>query len=652
MTRRRAFVVLAGCVAVAAAGVTVGAAGVPRAASAVRVPGSAARIASAVTRAGATPASQRLTVQVWLKPKLSAATSFANSVATPGSSLFHRYLTPDAYTAAFGPTAAQAAAVATWLASRGLTQVHADSGRDYVSATGPASNVQSAFGTRISQYRVMSAGGAPAVAYANDGEASVPAALAPDVLAVTGLDSLPSAAAPAESSSTAGTATAKAPTCSNYWAQYVTSFRPSYQGLTKGSLPVCGYTADQIRAAYGATMAATGKGQTVAMTEPGPPTAMFQTLTDFAKASNLPAPKPAQYREQQVDKTCPSASSATRQPADNAQNPPDEQAMDSEAVYAMAPGASQLMLYTDCLDDQSLIDTDLAVLTGDGGHPSASIVSNSWIIASSLPLATMHAMALRAVAEGVGMYFASGDSPGPEEPAADPYVTAVGGTTLGIGSKGNRLFETGWSDDQATLEGGKWDDIGASDSSGGGGSSPDYPQPAYQKGVVPAAMSQARTGNGVVADRTVPDIAADADAMSGMMTGQILSVTNGQPGPYLTQPGAGTSQACPLIAGLVADAQQGQATSFGFVNPLLYRLAGTRAFHDILPVTAKMPQQYRDAYTPVNDLGTPEVDVFDSQQPAYTKQVTAEGYDTMTGLGTPNGKAFILGLRRLADRAS
>ena len=38
-------------------------------------------------------------------------------------------------------------------------------------------------------------------------------------------------------------------------------------------------------------------------------------------------------------------------------------------------------------------------------------------------------------------------------------------------------------------------------------------------------------------------------------------------------------------AGLVADAQQGQKTTFGFVNPLIYRLAGTKALHDILPVT-------------------------------------------------------------------
>ena len=58
---------------------------------------------------GAVPASQRLTVQVWLTPDLDGAAAFASSVATPGSSAFHHYLSPDAYTARFGPSPGRAA---------------------------------------------------------------------------------------------------------------------------------------------------------------------------------------------------------------------------------------------------------------------------------------------------------------------------------------------------------------------------------------------------------------------------------------------------------------------------------------------------------------------------------------------------------------
>ncbi len=504
---------------------------------------------------------------MWLAPDLAGAAAFASAVATPGGAGFHHYLSPDAYTARFGPSAAHAAAIAAWLSASGLTQVHASSGRDYVSATGPTSKVQSAFGVRINRYRVMGANGAATVIQANDRDVSVPASLAPDVLGVTGLSSAPVAAA-----QTAARPAAQAATCSAYWAQHVRAFHPAYRGLTEGSLPVCGYSADQLRAAYGATWTNTGRGQTVAFVESGaPPAAMFQTLTDYAKRNHLPAPKPGQYREVQSGSACGTATASEAESFGF----DDEAQMDSEAVYALAPGASQLMVLPEgCDEDQALLDADLAVLTGTGGHPSASIVSNSWQLALGLVSAqTVHAIDLRAVAEGVGMYFAAGDGLGLNVTSSDPDATAVGGTTLGIGAADQRVFETGWSDDTGFLADGTWTDAGILGT--GGGTSLVWGQPGYQKGVVPASMSRVRVGTRIVTDRAVPDIAADADVDTGMGVGYIQSVTNGKPGPYQAAVNGGTSLACPLIAALVADAQQGQKSPFGFINPLIYRLAGT-----------------------------------------------------------------------------
>jgi len=159
-------------------------------------------------------------------------------------------------------------------------------------------------------------------------------------------------------------------------------------------------------------------------------------------------------------------------------------------------------------------------------------------------------------------------------------------------------------------------------------------------------MSRVRVGNRIVTDRAVPDSAADADLDTGILVGYIQSVTNGKPGPYQAMVNGGTSLACPLIAALVADAQQGQKSPFGFINPLIYRLAGTRARHDILPLAASLPRPDRDAYH--GPATSASVDVFDSQERAYTEQVTARGYDTMTGVGTPNGSAFIAALRQAA----
>lgn len=611
------------------------------------VTGSAFPAVRAASLVGAVPASRQLTVQAWLKPDFAGAAAYADAVATPGSAEFHHYLSPNAYTARFGPSATHATALAAWLRSQGLTGVKADSGRDYISATGPVSAVESAFRVRINRYRVRAANGRPMVIQSNDRGVSLPASLASDVIGVTGLSGVPptvsrAAAPPAPVAS--GTA-AKPASCSGYWAQHVRTVHPAYQGLAKASLPVCGYSAAQIRAAYGATWTNTGKGQTVALTEEEPPTAMFRTLTRYARSNHLPAPKPSQFRAIRSGSPCASASrSAAEGTAVD-----DEAEMDSEAVYAMAPGADQVMVVGQgCDEDQALLDAALAVLTGDGRHPSASIESNSWQIPLGVvPERTVHAIDVRAAAEGVGVYVASGDTPGLTATDSDPYAVAVGGTSLGIGAANNRVFETGWSDDYGSLDNGAWSDQGISGA--GGGTSLVYGQPAYQKGVVPASMSHVRVGRRIVVDRAVPDIAADADPDTGFLTGYTESGSGGRPGPYRTIPNAGTSLACPLIAGLIADAQQGRTSAFGFINPLLYHLAGTTAFHDVLPVTPAMPPQNRAASTPASGpLDTTGIDVFDSQERAYTDQVTARGYDTMTGLGTPNGTAFLTGLRRAA----
>ncbi|WP_225102525.1 protease pro-enzyme activation domain-containing protein [Streptomyces sp. CoH27] len=642
---------MAGCAAVVAAGAMLGVPGSAQAATTAPVPGTVSPAVRILPRAGTVPASGQLTVQVWLTPDLAGAAAFADAVATPGSAEFHHYLRPDGYTARFGPSAAHAKAVAQWLSAEGLTRVDISRGRDYVSATGPVSTVQSAFRVRINRYRTEDANGTPTVVQSNDRDVSVPASLAPDVLGVTGM----SGARPATSQSTTvregpgrPLAAAPAPTCSQYWAQHTHTLAPAYRGVHTVALPVCGYSAAQIRAAYGANWTDTGKGQTVALTEEESPTAMYRTLKEYARRNHLPAPKPSQFREVRSATTCrtaPHRTTAAPAPAVD-----DEAEMDSEAVYTMAPGADQLMVIGGgCDEDQALLDAAVTVLTGDGRHPGASIVSNSWQIPlGAVPERTVHAIDVRAAAEGVGMYFASGDTPGLTVTDSDPYAVAVGGTSLGIGAAGNRVFETGWSDDYGSLDHGTWTDLGVS-AGGGGGTSLVHAQPAYQKGVVPASMSRVRVGQRVATNRAVPDLAADGDPDTGLLTGYTESGDDARPGPYRTMVNGGTSLACPLIAGLVADAQQGRKSPFGFSNPLIYRLAGTRAYHDVLPIGPRTPQQDRGAYVPsVGPGGSPGVDLFDVQDHASTEQVTAKGYDTMTGVGTPDGAAFIAGLRRLA----
>ena len=105
------------------------------------------------------------------------------------------------------------------------------------------------------------------------------------------------------------------------------------------------------------------------------------------------------------------------------------------------------------------------------------------------------------------------------------------------------------------------------------------------------------------------------------------------------------------MAGIVTAAQAGQRAAFGFLDPAIYKLAGTNAYFDPLPLTRKSPTLYQGmACVGRNQCGGKLLSTFDDQNPnlfGYTGQVTLPGYDNMTGVGTPDGPKFIIGLRSL-----
>jgi subtilase family serine protease len=606
--------------------------------------GSAAPVATGGATGTAVKSGQKLSLQVWLAPDTTGATAFDNAVSTPGSAGYHHYLSPAQYTARFGPSAAEANAVKSWLGSQGLSNVTVSPQRDYVSATGTAAKVGQAFSVQMKRYSVTNTAGKATHVVTNDANLAIPSSLSADVLSVTGLNSTQASTFHTATPATVKAATsATKPQCSQYWAQFVKKITPTVDGITQSPYSVCGYSADQLRDAYGMSTTNSGVGVTVALIEIGVPKDMPQTLADYAATNNLPAPGASQFQEEIIGQ------------GNKCGNEFDiEEQLDSEATYAMAPGANQLMVDGDSCNTQlqgvqPLFDAETAVLNGDGTTPSATIESNSWglqygeSLYPSIYAETAHAIDLRAAAEGVSMLFSSGDNPGISVPASDPYSTAVGGTTLGLGQGNTRLFETGWSDDNLIKFRGQWLDEGIGRDAAGGGVSLLYSQPSYQAGIVPASMSTTSAG---AVDRAVPDISADADADSGILQG-IIEVVNHKP-VYVTFDDGGTSLASPLVAGVIADASQGQAASFGFINPLLYSLSGTNAYNDPLPLSSSTPVLDQTAFTPASIAGLPVLNPLDAQGAAYdsqTDQVTATGYDTMTGLGTPDGSNFISALR-------
>src|SRR3984957_15507369 len=152
--------------------------------------GSAVPFTSHSQATGAVAGASQLTIQVWLKSgQLAAAQPYATAVSPPGNKLFHRYLSPDAYTATFGPTTATVGAVEAWLHRQGLTAIHADAQRNYVRATGTVSAIDAAFRVQLENYQASaSVNAGPYQLHANNRAVSIPASLSRDVLGVTGLD--------------------------------------------------------------------------------------------------------------------------------------------------------------------------------------------------------------------------------------------------------------------------------------------------------------------------------------------------------------------------------------------------------------------------------------------------------------------------------
>lgn len=612
---------------------------------------SAAPFATANRAIGTVSGAAKLTIQVWLKQRTAAAESFATAVSTPGSASFGRYLSPSGYVARFGATSAQAASVASWLRSAGFTGVAADAGRDYVQATAATSTIEAAFRTQLSYYRPSSEYNAgPYQLRANSQALTLPSSVAANVIGVTGLDNAAPKMMYVKPGNPAATSAGPAGKpisfpCSQYYGQHYAHRLPKQYGTINFPTVICGYSAGQLRRADGYSSHNTGKGATIALVELGLTPDMFQTLRDYAAVNRIQSPSPSRYEELAIGR-----GSACGDPFNI------EEQLDVESSYDMAPLAKQVVIGGDSCDNgffglQGLFDADTAVLTGAGGHPLATIASNSWeSFDESEPVNLQgieNAFLVRAAAEGVGMYFSAGDGSGVLTPSDNPFATAVGGTTLGIGNRDARLFETGWSTAISADVSNKWILEGEQGASGGGPSQV-WAQPAYQRGVVPASLAKGY-GNRPGLIRSVPDISADADPFTGMAVGLLTFNKNGVPNGFIEEAIGGTSLASPLVAGLVAAAQQNHH-AFGFINPVLYKLAGSRALHDPLPVTAATPARYHGVACDVEMCGLLSLTTFDDQSFSmlfYTGQVTRVGYDNMTGVGSPNGQTFISALRKL-----
>jgi kumamolisin len=164
-------------------------------------------------------------------------------------------------------------------------------------------------------------------------------------------------------------------------------------------------------------------------------------------------------------------------------------------------------------------------------------------------------------------------------PASDPWVTACGGTSV-QDVRSSSFTEATWDPS-------------------GGGISDISPVPHWQLNAgIPVSVNDGHSGRGI------PDIAGHAD-------GYMIRFNGSLQGPF-----PGTSETAPLYAGLVALINTVIGDSVGYLNPILYNLAGTDVLRNI-------------ADNRSNAL---------NGAPGYT---AVAGWDACTGLGSLNGAALL-----------
>jgi subtilase family serine protease len=247
-----------------------------------------------------------------------------------------------------------------------------------------------------------------------------------------------------------------------------------------------------------------------------------------------------------------------------------ETTLDVEWAHAMAPGARILLVVTPVAETEGvsgfpeIVRAEQYVVE----HHLADVILQSFGSAeqtfpSAQALTGLRSAFVAAADRDITVLAATGDTgstlkllssgccfpvPVVAWPASDPLVTAVGGTRLQLDATGARIApDTVWND--------------GAGGAGGGGISSVFERPDYQDSV-----------RHLVGDhRGTPDVSLSA-ALSGAVDFYFTL-----PGPAGPAGGwslaAGTSEATPLFAGIVAIADQAVGHRLGLLNDRLYSIA-------------------------------------------------------------------------------
>ena len=306
-----------------------------------------------------------------------------------------------------------------------------------------------------------------------------------------------------------------------------------------------------------------------------------------------------------------------------------------------APGAA-IAVYFTSYSQRGWVDLIGRVVTPIAGDPHCSVLSSSFGVSNaddvnglmdegiSTSWVTAVHMALQdAAMQAVTVCIYSGDQGSGTTigdgnahvlyPASDPYVLAVGGTTIG-NIVGSSFDEYVWND--------TFNVQGFTPSGATGGGVSDFftstsvyaSEFSYQAGAgVPVSINDGHVGRGV------PDVAANASPNSGYPLNLANAAAQGLQNPI---PMSGTSSSTPLWAGLIAVINAALGENIGFLNPTLYAIAPV-GLRDIVGAPGPANNSFGGA----------------------TGYPAGPGWDACTGWGSPNGQALLAALQMFFQKS-
>jgi subtilase family serine protease len=639
---------------------------------------------------GTVDPAQTIEVSIWLNPHNRAGMDLlARQLYDRTSPNYRHFLNRAQFAARFAPTAAEAKAVQDFFETHNLKVVRVGPDNMFVRARGTVGDIETAFHVVLSNYDVKGK-----TMRANDRDPYVDGAAAELVSTVSGLDS-GEFVHPAMTRTPKLSTTSSAPQTAR--AATVTSRLDSlgysnncFDGTEKdvlstngdGELPIgtykgnhlnifsltsagCGYDPLMLQAAYNLTglyaEGFDGTGQTIGIIDwCGSPT-IENDANVFSAQFGLPLLTSSNF-------------AITNIPGPSSCSAPDsvEINIDVEWSHAVAPGANINLIVppTGFFQD---IDQAEYIAIDDG---LANVLSGSYgaeeIFVPASELQNGNLLSEFGAIMGISTNFSTGDSgnftfgfpgetPSVSYPADSPYATGVGGVTVALNADNSIAWQAGWGNNETLLddEGEVFDPPLAFGFNGGSGGGPStcatqdsegnclagFPKPWYQKVGVPGKYRQ------------LPDISWVADPFTGVV---IAITVPGQVPSLLWQVWGGTSVACPMFSGLWAIANQEAGVPLGQAAPYVYSMPAG-AIYDIVPVTSKtnVTASIQEAtgtnkYTPAQVGGVTSgafvSAIWDYADLADTALVLTfgtdpgltvhKGWDDVTGVGTPNAKAF------------